>query len=66
MLQIANAFFKLPGDYLLSHEEEIPGFHARLTERLPPPEGTSIADHHEWNVYDCVAQWLHRHRIRAQ
>src|SRR5579859_8108862 len=36
MLQIANAFFKLPGDYLLPHEEEIPGFQARLSERLSP------------------------------
>jgi len=64
MLQIANAFFKLPGDYLLPHEEEIPGFRARLTERLSPPEGTSLLDNEdaeegpdEWNVYDCVAQW---------
>ena len=44
MLQIANAFFKLPGDYLLPHEEEIPGFQARLAERLSPPEGSSLAD----------------------
>src|SRR5947207_5628448 len=36
MLQIANAFFKLPGDYLLPHEEEIPGFQTRLSERLSP------------------------------
>jgi cleavage and polyadenylation specificity factor subunit 5 len=36
MLQIANAFFKLPGDYLLPHEQEIPGFQARLSERLSP------------------------------
>jgi len=64
MLQIANAFFKLPGDYLLPHEEEIPGFRARLAERLSPPEGTSLLDNEdaeerpdEWNVYDCVAQW---------
>jgi len=64
MLQIANAFFKLPGDYLLPHEEEIPGFQARLTERLSPPEGSSLADQFvtedgadEWRIHDCVAQW---------
>lgn len=66
MLQIANAFFKLPGDYLLPHEEEIPGFQARLAERLSPPTGSTVANHsatvedeggHEWKVHDCVAQW---------
>jgi cleavage and polyadenylation specificity factor subunit 5 len=69
MLQIANAFFKLPGDYLLPHEEEIPGFQARLAERLSPPEGSSLADQFtanggneeegplDWSVHDCVAQW---------
>jgi len=71
MLQIANAFFKLPGDYLLPHEEEIPGFQARLSERLSPPAGSSIpgADQDidsdgvlgdgpfDWRIHDCVAQW---------
>jgi cleavage and polyadenylation specificity factor subunit 5 len=66
MLQIANAFFKLPGDYLLPHEEEIPGFQARLEERLSPPPGSSsnhlVTDNgdetsQEWTIHDCVAQW---------
>lgn len=66
MLQIANAFFKLPGDYLLPHEEEIPGFQARLSERLSPPAGSNVADQraaggeegpNDWNIHDCVAQW---------
>lgn len=71
MLQIANAFFKLPGDYLLPHEEEIPGFQARLSERLSPPAGSTIpgADQDidgdgavgdgpfDWRIHDCVAQW---------
>lgn len=66
MLQIANAFFKLPGDYLLPHEEEIPGFQARLAERLSPPPGSTVANHlvpehaeghDEWKIHDCVAQW---------
>ncbi|KAL5612800.1 hypothetical protein BROUX41_004116 [Berkeleyomyces rouxiae] len=36
MLQIANAFFKLPGDYLLPGDEEEAGFKRRLDERLAP------------------------------
>ncbi len=34
--QIANAFFKLPGDYLRPEDAEIDGFKARLDERLAP------------------------------
>lgn len=60
MLQIANAFFKLPGDYLRPEEaDEEAGFSARLNERLAPvgnqfepnPENTS------WHIRDCLAQW---------
>ncbi len=36
MLQIANAFFKLPGDYLRPDDDEIEGFKSRLDERLAP------------------------------
>jgi cleavage and polyadenylation specificity factor subunit 5 len=65
MLQIANAFFKLPGDYLLPHETEISGFQSRLAERLSPPVGSSIAEQfmdgeegpYDWSIHDCVAQW---------
>jgi cleavage and polyadenylation specificity factor subunit 5 len=67
MLQIANAFFKLPGDYLLPHEPEITGFQARLSERLSPAVGNTTTEHlipegvdegpYDWNVHDCVAQW---------
>jgi cleavage and polyadenylation specificity factor subunit 5 len=66
MLQIANAFFKLPGDYVLPHEPEIAGFQARLAERLSPPPGSSMATQpiadgedgpFEWRIHDCVAQW---------
>jgi cleavage and polyadenylation specificity factor subunit 5 len=55
MLQIANAFFKLPGDYLHPSDLEIPGFVARLNERLAPTNpGPSDLD---WEVGDCLAQW---------
>ncbi|KIW44003.1 uncharacterized protein PV06_05047 [Exophiala oligosperma] len=55
MLQIANAFFKLPGDYLPHDADEIEGFKMRLNERLAPAnpkEGDT-----EWDVGDCIAQW---------
>ncbi|KAF2673642.1 cleavage and polyadenylation specificity factor, 25 kDa subunit [Microthyrium microscopicum] len=59
MLQIANAFFKLPGDYLLPEDEEIDGFKKRLNERLAPVgtqfSGEGVND--EWEVADCLAQW---------
>ncbi len=58
MLQIANAFFKLPGDYLRPEDDEIEGFKRRLDERLAPVgslgEGETARD---WNVGDCLAQW---------
>ena len=58
MLQIANAFFKLPGDYLRPEDDEIEGFKERLDERLAPVgslgEGEKAGD---WQVGDCLAQW---------
>lgn len=55
MLQIANAFFKLPGDYLLPDDDEIEGFTARLNDRLAPtnPKEGDL----DWHVGDCLAQW---------
>lgn len=59
MLQIANAFFKLPGDYLKPEDDEIDGFKARLTERLGPVgtqfSGDAVND--EWVIGDTLAQW---------
>ena len=59
MLQIANAFFKLPGDYLKPEEGEIEGFTARLDERLAPVGrlGEEKGGEAGWGVGDCVAQW---------
>ncbi|PPQ85778.1 hypothetical protein CVT25_002840 [Psilocybe cyanescens] len=70
MLQIANAFFKLPGDYLKPGEDEIEGLKRRLDERLAPPPGIQFdqlptsSTHHEhnnnsndWEIGDCLAQW---------
>ncbi|KAI9766998.1 MAG: hypothetical protein M1840_005957 [Geoglossum simile] len=59
MLQIANAFFKLPGDYLQPNDEEIQGFKSRLNERLAPVgtqfSGEGVND--EWEIGDTLAQW---------
>ncbi|KAF2769185.1 cleavage and polyadenylation specificity factor, 25 kDa subunit [Teratosphaeria nubilosa] len=62
MLQIANAFFKLPGDYIHAGEGEVEGFCRRLDERLAPTVGSSLEKSHEgeergWDVYDTLAQW---------
>jgi cleavage and polyadenylation specificity factor subunit 5 len=58
MLQIANAFFKLPGDYLRPEDDEGEGFKTRLDERLAPVgrlgEGEVAGD---WEIGDCLAQW---------
>jgi cleavage and polyadenylation specificity factor subunit 5 len=58
MLQIANAFFKLPGDYLRPEDDEVDGFKARLDERLAPVgrlgEGEEAGN---WEVGECLAQW---------
>ncbi|KAK4691189.1 cleavage and polyadenylation specificity factor subunit 5, partial [Lecanoromycetidae sp. Uapishka_2] len=52
MLQIANAFFKLPGDYLQAEDDEIEGFKLRLNERLAPVgsqfSGEGVND--EWHI----------------
>ncbi|KAI7501889.1 cleavage and polyadenylation specificity factor, 25 kDa subunit [Hortaea werneckii] len=60
MLQIANAFFKLPGDYLHHDQEEIAGFKARLNERLAPTGSLSARDtpsSADWTVHSTLAQW---------
>ncbi|EOD52985.1 putative cleavage and polyadenylation specificity factor subunit 5 protein [Neofusicoccum parvum] len=59
MLQIANAFFKLPGDYLRPEDDEIEGFKARLNERLAPvgSQFTGEGVNDEWQIGDTLAQW---------
>lgn len=62
MLQIANAFFKLPGDYLKPGEDELEGLKRRLDERLAPPSDSRQfnASHgidNDWEIGDCLAQW---------
>lgn len=58
MLQIANAFFKLPGDYLDEKDDEIEGFKKRLDQRLAPVGGLAQDQTPgEWEIGDTLAQW---------
>jgi cleavage and polyadenylation specificity factor subunit 5 len=57
MLQIANAFFKLPGDYLKPGEEEMMGMRAKLNEILAPNNEYGVAGESDWEIGDCLAQW---------
>ncbi|OAA74112.1 cleavage and polyadenylation specific factor 5 [Cordyceps fumosorosea ARSEF 2679] len=58
MLQIANAFFKLPGDYLRPEDDEMAGFKTRLDERLGPVGrlGEDEKDG-DWDIGECLSQW---------
>ncbi|KAG8980813.1 hypothetical protein FRB90_007468, partial [Tulasnella sp. 427] len=56
MLQIANAFFKLPGEYLKPGEDEVNGLKARLNERLAPLSAEN-PEEGDWEIGDCLAQW---------
>lgn len=60
MLQIANAFFKLPGDYLSAEEAEAGsaaegkgGLERVLDDRLAPVAGDKTG----WEIGECLAQW---------
>lgn len=44
LLQVANSFFKLPGDYLQPHEDEIDGLQHRMFLRLGPESGSGSGD----------------------
>lgn len=67
MIQIASAFFKLPGDYLRPDEDEVGGLSARLDSRLQPvdEEPQSFGPNEEgkgqakdqWEIGDCLATW---------
>ncbi|KAG9289183.1 hypothetical protein G9A89_022492 [Geosiphon pyriformis] len=66
MLQIANSFFKLPGDYLRPGEDEIEGLKTRLDERLAPVTNafnniagaTSVTpSDQDWEIGECLSVW---------
>ncbi|BGP12739.1 hypothetical protein JCM10213_008877 [Rhodosporidiobolus nylandii] len=63
LLQVGNAFFKLPGDYLRQDEGDVEGLKDRMHLRLGPEtkdgevamDGTSTPD--SWEIGDSVAQF---------
>ncbi|KAK5111437.1 hypothetical protein LTR62_004889 [Meristemomyces frigidus] len=62
MLQIANAFFKLPGDYLSHDADEISGFKKILTAKLSPPSSSSLSSRDslesaDWNISHNLSTW---------
>ncbi|TPX72708.1 hypothetical protein SpCBS45565_g00249 [Spizellomyces sp. 'palustris'] len=56
MLQIANTFFKLPGDALKPGEDEVEGLKARLNHKLAPPGGEQPGSG-DWEVGELLAVW---------
>ena len=57
MLQIANAFFKLPGDYLNPGEDDVSGIRRRMDTILAPPNENGQPGEAAWEIGDCLAQW---------
>lgn len=57
ILQVSNAYFKLPGDYLKPGENEVEGLKQRLDARLSPRFQAFSEDVDNWDVGDCVARW---------
>ncbi|KAJ3412512.1 hypothetical protein HDV05_000650 [Chytridiales sp. JEL 0842] len=61
MLQIANAFFKLPGDSLKPGEDEIQGLKRALNQKLAPTgqqtavSGVSASS--EWEIGELLSVW---------
>ncbi|KAI8803681.1 cleavage and polyadenylation specific factor 5 [Cladochytrium replicatum] len=54
MLQIANTFFKLPGDSLQPGEDEIEGLKLRLSRKLGPANAEGNVD---WEIGELLAVW---------
>ncbi|GAA5898948.1 cleavage and polyadenylation specificity factor subunit 5 [Sporobolomyces salmoneus] len=63
LLQVANSFFKLPGDYLKPGEGEIDGLKKRMHQRLGPEtdsgmgNGWEVKGEKDWEIADAVGQF---------
>ncbi|KAL7414510.1 Cleavage/polyadenylation specificity factor subunit 5 [Mrakia frigida] len=59
LLQIASAFFRIPGDYLQPGEDELEGLKARLDEKLGLGKDVAVDPgmNEEWEIGDTLAQW---------
>ncbi|ORX41930.1 cleavage and polyadenylation specific factor 5 [Piromyces finnis] len=56
LLQIANTFFKLPGDALKPGEDEIEGLKLRLSQKLSPASQVGL-DTSDWEVGELLSIW---------
>ncbi|KAI9333256.1 Cleavage/polyadenylation specificity factor subunit 5, partial [Obelidium mucronatum] len=65
MLQVANSFFKLPGDFLRPGEDEITGLKRALSEKLAPPvnpsDPASATEAVDWEISELLATWWRPH-----
>lgn len=65
LLQIANAFFKLPGDYLKPQESNEEGLKMRMHEKLGPESagdaamnGSELPGPEDWQVGEAIGQYF--------
>jgi len=56
LLQIANSFYKLPGNWLKHDEEEIEGVQ-RILDELFEPDSTVGPTEQKWEIGDAVGVW---------
>ncbi|KAJ3181925.1 hypothetical protein HDU85_003442 [Gaertneriomyces sp. JEL0708] len=56
MLQIANTFFKLPGDHLKPGEDEVEGL-KKVLDRMLGPVGKDMEGDGGWEVGELLAVW---------
>ncbi|OCF40133.1 cleavage and polyadenylation specificity factor subunit 5 [Kwoniella heveanensis CBS 569] len=57
VLQVANAFYKLPGGYLDPSESDADGLITRLNGQLGIPPDANLTSLNSWEVRDCVSTW---------
>ncbi|KAI7858714.1 Cleavage/polyadenylation specificity factor subunit 5 [Circinella umbellata] len=57
MLQIANAFFKLPGHYLQPGVDEREGLKTILNEKLGAADPKEWANEPQWEIGECLSTW---------
>lgn len=56
LLQIANSFYKLPGNWLKHDEDEIEGVQ-RILDELFEPDSTVGPSENKWEIGDAVGVW---------
>ncbi|KAI7872051.1 Cleavage/polyadenylation specificity factor subunit 5 [Spinellus fusiger] len=57
MLQIANAFFKLPSHYLRPDQDEREGLKEILNSRIGSTDPNDVAEEEDWVVGECLSTW---------